>query len=302
MPKLDAFPYLTCDPLSVQAEQWQIGEKGREEILPMLLKDWDPLAEIHMTRTIVLDLRSIYGTCGLSQDAEIVLAASWLSSGSTLKEHAHTVVLPKGNPRTSVNLSFKVQGSKLSGSLVLISRILLSRKGKMDSKLSAVILGSILWVDECTTHLEGLGARFPMEFADFADQGYPAAAGWRLYWKRDFSAQVMGSMWLLINSRHERLRGITSGAIIDPESAAILETIHYSVARDLIVGGIENPDFVQETQNFPKGSIGEAITMLIRRLFEGESPESVLQIYRDDLGRFECILQDKLLLFRKQKN
>jgi hypothetical protein len=137
-----------------------------------------------------------------------------------------------------------------------------------------------------------------MEFADFSEQGYPPGAGWRLYWKQDFHSQILGGVCLLINRQHERLRGLVSGTIDDPQGPAILESIHFGVARDLIVGALQNEEFIDETQDFPKGSTGEAIRLLIRRTFGGESPEAVLQKYRDEPDRFECQLQDSLKLFQ----
>ena len=145
--------------------------------------------------------------------------------------------------------------------------------------------------------VEGFGSRFPMEFADFSEHGYPPNAGWRLYWKKDFHAQVMGSVCLLINRQHERLRGIVSGAVHDPQAPAILEAMHFAVARELIVGGLDNDDFVEETQEFPKGSIGEAIRLLIRRVFGNEEADAVRQTYRNDPNRFDCQLQHVLKLF-----
>jgi hypothetical protein len=145
--------------------------------------------------------------------------------------------------------------------------------------------------------VEGFGARFPMEFADFSELGYPPHAGWRLFWKKDFGAQVMGSVCLLINRQHERLRGIVSGATHDSQSPTILETIHFSVARELIVGGLLDESFIEETQDFPRGSIGEAIKLIIRRVFGGEELDAVRQIYQNEPDRFDCQLQHALKLF-----
>lgn len=146
--------------------------------------------------------------------------------------------------------------------------------------------------------VEGFGARFPMEFADFPDHGYPPNAGWRLYWRKDFHAQAMGTICLLINRQHERLRGIVSGAIHDPQSPAILEAIHFAVARELIVGGLNSDDFIEDTEGFPKGSIGEAILLLTQRVFGNEELDAVRQMYRNDSDRFDCQLQHALKLFQ----
>jgi hypothetical protein len=281
----------------VQPEGWYLGETGREQVLPALLKDWDPLTDLYFSRTISFDFDKIFSECGLTVGAEILVTASWTSPGTGLKERASVFPFPHGTPRQSVNFAFQVTGSKLAGGVALLTRILLKRRGKHDSPLAASRTGSILWHDTHSMRVEGFGARFPMEFADFSEQGYPPNAGWRLYWKKDFNAQVMGSVCLLINRQHERLRGIVSGAVQDPQSAAILEAMHFSVARELIVGGLDNEDFIEEKEDFPKGSIGEATRLLIKRIFGNEEPEAVRQIYRNDPDRFDCQLQHVLKLF-----
>ncbi len=297
MPQIDAFPYLTFETALVQPEEWYLGAPGHERAMPSLLKDWDPLTDLFFSRGVTLDFPKIFSQCGLTAGAEIVVTGSWHSPGTGLKERASAFPFPHGTSRQPVNFAFQVAGSKLAGGVDLLTRVLLKRRGKNDSPLAASRTGSILWQDEHSMKVEGFGARFPMEFADFSEHGYPPGAGWRLYWKKDFHAQVMGSVCLLINRQHERLRGIVSGAVHDSQAPAILEAMHFSVAREFIVGGLDNDDFVEETQTFPKGSIGEAIRLLIRRAFGDEEPEAVRQTYRTDPDRFDCQLQHVFKLF-----
>lgn len=297
MPRIDAFPYLTFGNDLVQPEPWQVGEKGQEQPMPVLLKDWDPLTDLFFSRTITFDFPEIFKTCGLSDPAEISVTASWYSPGTGLKEPASSSAFAHNSGRREVSFAFRVKGTKLAGSINLVTRVLLRKRGRNDSQVAATYRGSILWEDEQLMSIEGFGARFPMEFADFAEHGYPPGAGWRLYWRKDFDAQVMGSMWLLINREHERLRTIVSGAVQDPEAPAILQAIHFAVARDLIVGGITDEEFTRDSEEFPKGSVGEAIRLLIRRLFNSAEPEAVRQLYETDADRFHCQLQHALRLF-----
>ena len=283
----------------IEAEPWHIGEVGQEIPMPNILKDWDPLTDIPFSRTITLDFPRIFQACGLSEGAVITVSASWHSPGTGLKELASSLSFKHGAIRQPAGLAFRTEGVRLAGSVALSTRVTLKQQGRHDSGLAASRIGSILWHEESTIQVEGLGARFPMEFADFSEHGFPTNAGWRLYWRKDFHSQAMGSLCLLINRQHERLRGIVSNALHDSQSPTILESIHFAVARDLIVGGIESDDFVEEPGSFPKGSIGEAIQLLIRRTFGNETPDAVRQLYRTDPERFECQLQHALKLFHQ---
>lgn len=297
MPQVDSFPYLTFEAALVQPEEWYLGEDSQGRPMPDLLKDWDPLTDLPFSRTLTLDFPKIFAQCGLSPGSEIQVLASWYSPGTTLRECAAWVGFSHGTARRAVNLAFRVPGAKLAGTVELVTRVVLRKNGRKDDTLAPSRFGSILWQDEHTVRVEGFGARFPMEFADFSELGYPPNAGWRLYWKKDFQAQLMGSVCLLMNRQHERLRGIASGAVHDAQAPAILETIHFAVARELIVGGLTNGEFVEERQEFPKGSIGEAIRLLIRRVFGNDSPEAVRQILLNEPDRFDCQLQAALNLF-----
>ena len=297
MPQIDSFPYRIFESSLVQTEEWQLGESGYERTMPESLKDWDPLTDLHFSRTLTVDFPEIFSQCGLSSGAVIMLTVSWYSPGTTLRERIASYGFPYGSGRCPVNFACRVPGTKLSGSVELVTRVVLGRSGVKDDSLAASQTGAILWQDEHAMRVEGFGARFPMEFADFSELGYPPNAGWRLYWKRDFQAQLMGSVCLLINRQHERLRGIASGAVGDPQAPAILEAIEIAVARELIVGGLTNDEFIEETVDFPKGSIGEAIRHLIRKVFGNQAPEAVRQTFCNEPDRFDCQLQAALKLF-----
>jgi hypothetical protein len=298
MPWIEAFSFLTAQQSLVEAELWQIGDLERQQALPSVLKDWDPLTDLHLQRTMSVDFPQIFSNAGLSQGSELVVAASWQATGTTLKENPFSLSVTHGSPPQPVNLKFTVTGSKLAGRLLLFTRILLKKRGKTDRPLAATRTGAILWQDEVSVDLEGLGARFPIQFADFADLGLPANAGWALHWKKkEFQAQFMGNVWLLINVKHERLRGIVSGAISDPQAPAILAAIHFSVAREMISTALATDEFLEAAHDYPQGSIGEAIRLLMRRTFGDDAPEAIQQMRQNEPHRFECQLQDSLKLF-----
>lgn len=303
MPHLDTFPYLIFDESLVQAEDWLLNSAGHKKALPMAIGDWDPLTDISLSRTVFFDFPEIFKQCGLTKGAEIYVASSWHATGTALKRRSLSPLTFSTTTRAqSINLEFTVKGSDLAGSLQLVTRVLLKKSGRDDDPLAALRTGSILWQDVHQVDLEGTGARFPIQFADFSELGFPAEGGWRLYWKKDdLHSQFMGNIWLLINERHERLRSILSGSAIDPEGKAIRATVNYTVARDLLVGALENDEFLDEGQAFPRGSVGEAIRNLMQRMFGDESPDSVLQHYRMNRDWFDCVLQAKLGLFQSRE-
>lgn len=297
MPQLDAFPYITVSESLIQKEDWILHGSDKERLAPSVLKEWDPLTDLSFSRSISIDFKNLFSHCGLSAGSAVGVVTSWYSMGTKLKEQSELITFPFGTQQQYVDIKLNVSGSKLAHSLYLLTRIVLRKCGRNDDKTAASEIGSILWEDEHFIRIEGSGSRFPMEFADFPEIGLPPNAGWRLSWKKEFGAQAMGNICLLINSKHTRLRAIVSGSNIDAQAHAILETIHFSVARDLIIGGLQNPEFMDNSQEFPRGSVGEVVRLLISRCFCDLDLFAVQQLFQNSPDRFDCHLQHALKLF-----
>jgi len=275
-----------------------LDQSGLPEPLPSQLREWDPGQAVILKRLMHIDVALVCKGAGLSPDAEVALSVSWRSPGSGQRGCAVRRKLERDGGPVAIGLEPRFQGYELAGSLRIFTRIVLARLGSSDEPLAARRIGSILWEDEASVLLEGLGSRFPMEVVDFVQMGFPPRAAWRLFWQRDrLRAQAMGCLCLLINRRHTRVVAAATRVAPDPESRAIWSAIHLGVARDLIVGALADDAFVENPNQFEAGTVGDVARTLLERAFPKESPKAIAERLESKPDLFECEIQAAFNLF-----
>lgn len=298
MPSVETRPYLSCPPEAVKPEPWMHERGGLPELLPEHLVDWDPAQNLTIRRTIVVHMDGLKSACGLGEDAEVALVVSWRSPGSGQRGIAQRRVLERKGAELACSLEAMLPGPELAGTVRIITRVVLVRPGRSDGPLAARRPGSILWEDQVALQLEGIGSRFPMEIVDFGAIGLPLAAAWRLQWTRgNLNAQAMGCLVLLLNKRHKRITLAASRNTPDPEAKAIWSAINLGVAREIILGALDDDSFHIPGQKFDDESVGSVALALIERAFPGESVRAVQERQRNSPDKFECDLQAAFHLF-----
>jgi hypothetical protein len=192
-------------------------------------------------------------------------------------------------------LRLDIDGTNLARSLELaVCLVLLQPDGNVQ-RFAPKLPGSILAKHTQTVLLEGEGARFPVEVIDFAPTYYPSDAGWVLYWDAENLHQtVLGDTRLYINARHKRVRRAVSEN--RTEDYGIREAVRLDVARTLIIGALNNDDFVENPNAFAYGSVGAVVRNMLGLYF----PDIPLTQLRDNSKHpqsFEPKLQERLRAF-----
>lgn len=298
MPSIDAPPFLVPPPDAVVCEPWTIEIGGLPEALPARLRDWDPKQDISVKRNLQVQTGRIFEACELSHTAKVALVVSWRSPGSGQRGSSFRRNLEKHFEPQLLLIDTKLPGAELAGSVRISTRLILAEELPQSGQLSPHRAGSILWEDEVTVMVEGLGSRFPMEVVDFRDIGFPLKAAWRLYWHRGtLHADAMGCMFLLLNKRHRRIVGAATRPVPDPETRAIWSAINVGVAREILCSALEDEEFIADPLQFKEGSVGHVARNLGERAFPGESPQAILERLRESPDLFGCSLQAAFGLF-----
>jgi hypothetical protein len=250
---------------------------------------------IQVVVPVKLDLLGILEDCRLTEDARLRLAALWESPGTMLRGRGDIIDLTQQHHCEQLYLRLDVDGTRLARSLDLTVCLVLLQSGQTVQAFAPKLLGSILGQKTQTVLLEGEGSRFPVEVIDFAPTHYPTDAGWALYWNPENLHQtVLGDTRLYINARHKRVRRAVSED--RPEDYGIREAVRFDVARTLILGSLDNEEFVEDPEGFAYGSVGAAVRNMLRLYF----PDVSLTQLRDNSRHpqlFGTKLQDKLRAF-----
>lgn len=297
MRRVTAVPFARPDPASIAADPWLLHGETAVEELPDSLPDWDYHTHLVLTRTVGVDSAAVRGHCGLHPGAPLRLAAFWEAQGTALRGTIDIVDVPDPGEVHVLELSGRLQGGTLCGSVNVETKLIVA-KNQDPSLLRPYRAGSVLWSDQASVRLEGVGSRFPVAIVDFSELlGHPDEAGWLLSWNPlDLHQPFMGTVQLLLNKRHLRVVEAVSAAS-SAGGSAIRSAVYYDVARSLIRGALDNDEFVGDADSFVQGSVGDAVKSLLGRLFPGESIRGIRNGMREQPDYFDSLLQAKLRLF-----
>lgn len=288
-------PYLTPSQDRLRIGDWSLVRDETTVPMEELLPDWDAAVNISAVIPVELDVQGIFQDCHLDKDARLRLASVWESQGTMLRGRGAVIDFDSEYPVEQIDLWLQVEGICLAKKLDLSVNLVLLYSGTNAHPLTPKIPGSILAQKTQTVLLEGEGARFPTEVINFAEGHYPSDAGWALYWDPDDLHQtVLGDIRLYINMRHERIMRAVSQNL--PEDYGIREAIRLDLARTLIYGALNNPEFVENSDQFAQGTIGAAVRNMLRLYF----PQISFTQLRDNSRQpqsFEPKLQEKFRSF-----
>jgi hypothetical protein len=300
MTKIQAFPFRRPAPEHISADDWQI--TGGSDI-PEFLPHWEPASSISVHRSLKIKPAGIKTDCLLDRTAVIRVAAVWHSPGTSLRGAGDRVDLAVSDPTAEITLklNMKMDGVLLAGQVKLETHIILLDPGKEQLILSPSRPGSLLWHDEDVIILEGNAARFPVELVDFKELGWlPEKAAWYLDWNsEDLHQMALGGLRLFVNTRHEQVKLAITSTTPDPSAQLISSAIRFDIGRMMIVGALQNDDFVKNSDSYDKeeGSIGLAIKRLLQTVFPNEAFSALCHRCTNEPFKFECELQGKLGLF-----
>lgn len=302
MAEIRTYPYLTVDSSHiVVTENWHYSDGAEDIELENILHHWDATSVLIAEIALKLDLKQILQDCGLGTDAMLRLVIGWRSSGTMLRGHGTRIDLTSSNTKQSMKLKVQISGTEVAHDIGLFVALILVSAGKNPHKLSASVPGSVLWINENHLTLNDAGLYFPIEVIDFAAREWkvPLKSAWYLEWDPfDLDQTVFGDIQLYLNSAHPTVLNALSSS--ETLSDIFQQVLFFDVARMLILGGLSNPDFMQDPTQYPEGSIGFAIYNLLCEYFPDETVETLLE-KRNDKNLFEAMLQHHLSFLKIQR-
>jgi hypothetical protein len=280
---------------------WSLGDDdGEFRAWSSVLLDWDPDAVIRPAVRVTIRRSAVFEETGVGPDAPLRVGLCWHCPGSQVRgSGASVVVTESGEDLVTHTLSCEVPGEDLASEVDFRVVLVLEGPGDAGQPLSARRTGSVLWEARNRIKVEGAGGRFPMAWIDFAsDLPSFKDAAWFLDWDPDaLDEDVLRGPRLWLNRSHPGIFQAVENAKAE-SSRAIFEVIHFDVGRSLIVGALRNPEFVRSNGGFPEGSLGWAISALVRATFPGISFLELASRMREAPVQFEGQLQHGLRILQ----
>jgi hypothetical protein len=280
----------------VQAAGWRLVLEDGELPLPEALPDWDYQMDLHLRRTVTVELDEVRGQCGLPAQAALSLAAVWTATGSNLSGPARQVRLA-GDGTARVDLDVRLRGADLGGLLSLDTVLVLAERRPEARASSPRRAGSVLWSDRIELRLQGDAPQFPMAVIDFSLTSFPVDAAWHLQITGDLDSATMGSLLLLVNERNPVVTTAFQKASRPSQTdRLVLSVVHADAARTMLEHGLSDEDF-QDDANFPEGSLGATLLSLFQRIFPDQSITDVRLRRQQSPALFASELQAATKIF-----
>lgn len=268
-----ALPYLTPNPQLIEASDWLLTLQGEEVPLPEHLDEWDYNLDLSVRRVVTIDADAVREQCALPPDAPLAMSVVWHARGSGLRARAALVEVGEAKPE--LELALTIPGSRVSGTLAIDTFLILPRAVAHLDPIAPRRAGSVLWRRRSTLRLQGDGSQFPIALADFTQSSLPSAAGWHLEIDGPLDAAAMGSILLLVNSRHKVVAtAFASAGKPRPTDKLVLSAVYSDVARTLVEYALTRDDFVDEAQ-FADESLGALLRDVFAQMFSGRSIRDV---------------------------
>ncbi|MFE9306213.1 hypothetical protein ACFYM5_00695 [Streptomyces sp. NPDC006706] len=280
----------------VTAEPWRLVVEDGEVALPEALPDWDYQMDLHLRRTVRVDLDRTRRQCGMPAEAGLSISAVWTSTGSNLSGPAQQIRLDEsGTP--AMELDFRLNGADLGGLLLLDTALVLAERRDNARPASPRRAGSILWSDRAVLRLQGDAPQFPMAVIDFSRTSFPDGAAWHLQISGGLEHATMGALLLLVNEQN----GVTATAFQNagkprPVDRIVLSAVYADAARVMMEHALAHEDFTEDT-DFPDGSLGATLLSLCDRLFPGQSITDIRLRQRQSPALFASDLQAAVKIF-----
>ena len=289
-------PYRIPSEDVVRCEPWALVTEDGESAMPEALPDWDYRMDLHLHRTVRVDLDRARSQTNLPTDAALMLSAVWTATGSNLSGPAMHVRLTGGGTET-VALDVRLPGADLGGLLLLDTALVLAERRSDARPSSPRRAGSVLWSDRESLRLQGDAPQFPMAVIDFSRTSFPDGAAWHLQVSGGLESATMGSLLLLVNERNTvTATAFANAAKPHAVDRIVLSAVYADAARVMIEHALGNDDFAEDA-DFPDGSLGATLLSLFEQLFPGQSINDVRLRQRQSPALFASDLQAAVKIF-----
>ncbi|MFE8986351.1 hypothetical protein ACFYMI_00770 [Streptomyces collinus] len=273
----------------VHAEAWR-SDDATGEPAPTALTAWDYTTDIALGRVIEIDLAELREDCGLTPDAPLRLCVRYWPSTSLLRRSAFVHDLPTHMARTSCEIQFSADSTRLGGFLTVETLIELAADLPSAVPFVATRAGSILWSDQIRIHLEGGAGLLPVAPVSFSEAGLPAGSAWYVSMDGgDWQQAAMGSLLVLLNEDNPAVKEAmesTQGEL----SGMLWSILEADIVTDLVGRALDDEAFVDESpSDDPDGDLTMAglVRALVRTYLArpGEAAEQAIKRLRDERRR-----------------
>lgn len=275
---------------------WRLVVEDGEVALPEALPDWDYQMDVHVRRTLRVDLDRVRQQTGLPTHAALMLSVVWTATGSNLSGPAKHVRLSEAGTR-AVEVEVQLRGADLGGLLLLDTALVLAERINDARPSSPRRAGSVLWSDRNVLRLQGDAPQFPMAVIDFARTSFPEDAAWHLQISGGLESATMGALLLLVNEQNT----VTATAFQNagkprPVDRIVLSAVYADAARVMVEHALAQEGFAEDA-DFPEGSLGATLLSLFDQLFPGQSITDIRLRLRQAPALFSSDLQAAVKIF-----
>lgn len=278
------------------AEAWALVTEDGDVVMPEALPDWDYQMDLHLRRSVRVDLDRARSESGLPAHSALMLSAVWTATGSNLSGPAQHVRITGGGTET-VEFDVLLRGTDLGGLLLLDTALLLAER-RVDARPSSPRrAGSVLWSDRVALRLQGDAPQFPMAVIDFARTSFPDHAAWHLQISGGLESATMGSLLLLVNEQNT----VTATAFENagkprPIDRIVLSAVYADAARTMIEYALNHDEFAEDA-DFPDDSLGSTLLSLFDQLFPEQSITDIRLRRSSSPALFASDLQSAVKIF-----
>jgi hypothetical protein len=296
MTRVRLMPHREIQSTAIEWGPWWVRMSGRRAPAEDRLKGWDYETPAAFELQPSFDLDAVAETSGIGDPRllDVVVMAECTTMGvrycearnlaelSMLDSNVIAVEPPLGGMADSVRLS---------------AQLVLNRDRHDSGDGSAFRRGARLASSQVhVVRLEGDSARFPTEEVSFKALGLEAAA-WTLQTRfDDLNESFMGGVRLLVNSDHPAADLLLDDDL--PGYQFATSALRADVARQLLLHvALDEAQEVSGHEAWSDGSVGAALEGMCS-LYLGSDLQSVTQLARSDVLRFERLVQQGFELFK----
>ncbi len=261
---------------------------------------WDYMVDLRFARALELNLAELREHCQLPRDARIAIFAEWSTNLTNYKRGRgqEVEVDLDSDDRVEVAVNVPVQGAQTGGTLFLHTFLVLADAGDAQPG-GANVPGSVLWQSTEKHILESPGSRLPVcvvNFKEFPEKFDNPNAAWVVeVLPEGFELPPSVGMEIYLNSQHQEMVELVSKTDSSYESAFASQMMYFDIGRQLISRALSDELFCDPEYEYADGSLGASLRAQSRLLFRNLTLPQIAALHREDVQRFETIVQGALL-------
>ena len=284
-------PFLVPREDLVTHRGWQLrSPDGALSPLPIELEHWDYQTVLELVAVLDFDPDAVAAASGLEPRSVLTVVVMGRSQRTRVERAVGRFDVKAGANMTTLELS--LHGQEFGGRLSL-ETLLVASEPRPLSPLAATQPGSVLWRSVQNVHLEGVGAQFPTDTADFTLK-YPdsASAAWTLTVDTsDPDALFLSAVRLTLNTSQSSVQKMVTGRT-DDTTEMLRRVLEWDVTRQLAVAAFSTDGVLDADYDPEATSVSGVLRNHLSRIWPAESMDTLRSWWETDRRRIERNIQD----------